>query len=45
MKIDNNEPIDDLIVQYNKYKKDGIYYESNGLRSRRLFELELYKLS
>ena len=40
--IDNNEPIDKIIIQYSKYKKDGVYHFSSGLLARREFELKVY---
>jgi GH24 family phage-related lysozyme (muramidase) len=40
--IDNNEPIDKIIIQYCNYKKDGVYHFSSGLLARREFELKIY---
>lgn len=40
--VDNGEPIDEIIIQYCNYRKDGIYHFSSGLLERRQFELEIY---
>lgn len=40
--IDNDKPIDKIIIQYCKYKKNGVYHYSSGLLARREFELKVY---
>jgi len=42
IKILAQEPIDDLIVRYCHYKKNGKYVKSNWLVEQRNFELEIY---
>lgn len=41
--VENEDPIDTIIIKYCKYKKDGVYHFSSGLLERRKFELEIYK--
>lgn len=40
--VDNKQPIDNIIVQYCYYKKNGKYVQSSWLLKQRKFELNIY---